>query len=780
MSESISNIIDNIYFTSKQDLNESLVNNLPSKITHVLCLFDKPRVLRKLSSSINKMFLNTKKHIILEKEWILYLADIHTLLTDGESGSVWILSEEKQIVNFIIITYLISVKNKSIAESFKALGSISDAPLSENIFYQLQLWSGMGGKLDSSFHAYAVYQEDTLNKQKRFFMPAKTCINISLESETKLSDVAAKKLDGSFNPYTLPEIGSDLNWGYCCKNCKRRIFSSSNIINHNEDTTAQPLLNDDYKCSVVFVEPLRWMHQLGELKTGVLHCYGCFTEIGCWSWKKTKCSTCKHSVPVAFQIETSALEFVSRPVDNSTPKTRVRSNIFSKKLFGSALQKQASNDNDALTTIIARNSSELPKLAKKNISKSKLSLETCDEHWILMKRIFLFTEKLRIKEKYDPGDDEKDEDMEENGLRKLPVVLEGLEYFYKDMEFEKTLKYLKAKAELDSEVTQLIDHPVVKEYIKYVIGELNPSTLQLMNHRTKNYADLVAVSILKTGDPKEVFKLAGKMGKGGFGKVYSAKEIKTGKKFAIKKMDHTGDQIPKNFKEVAVLAVVNHPNIVKFYDCYELGTELWVVMESMEGGSLKDLHELQSFEEDQLAYVAKECLKALDYLHGIGLCHRDLKPGNIMLSTGGTVKLIDFGLCETVQAIAEYPKLVGSPLYMPPEMILNMPQTIKADVWSLGCTLYQLIDPQGFHLGNTPIKTLFTVGTEGRTKQITSKSLMSKTMRSFLRKTLARDPKDRPTVKELLSHPFIVNAPSSSSIEPMVDNYLANANLLRY
>lgn len=72
-------------------------------------------------------------------------------------------------------------------------------------------------------------------------------------------------------------------------------------------------------------------------------------------------------------------------------------------------------------------------------------------------------------------------------------------------------------------------------------------------------------------------------------------------------MENTSEsQVAKNFKEVAVLAAVNHPNIVKYYRCHQVGNELWVVMESMEGGSLEDLHEVQTFEEPQLAYIAKQ------------------------------------------------------------------------------------------------------------------------------------------------------------------------------
>merc|ERR1711879_254091 len=97
--------------------------------------------------------------------------------------------------------------------------------------------------------------------------------------------------------------------------------------------------------------------------------------------------------------------------------------------------------------------------------------------------------------------------------------------------------------------------------------------------------------------------------------------------------------------------------------------------------------------------------------------HRDIKPRNIMLSDQCEVKLIDFGFCDSVQTIAEFPKMVGTPVWMAPEMLFHSPQTVKADIWSLGCTFLRLVDSEDFNLGGK-LRTLLSVAVEGRSETI--------------------------------------------------------------
>ena len=270
MTSVLSKSVPNVLFSLKDDA-ENCISKASKVVTHVICLCSPPRSLKKLT--ISKLCLNVnKRHLILEKEWIMYLEDIHTYIVEGEQNGVWIIAESKDIAHFIIIAYLISQKKISMKEAFGSIQDIQQSPLTENLFFQLQLWDAMGGKIDSDYPAYSSYQEDTLNKQKRFFTAARTCLSLALETKTDIDTLVSEKkgliiifhvniivnllifinIDGILNPFTLPSSGIE-NYGYCCKNCQRRIFSTFNIVNHNPNCDAQPLLvRLDYSLTVLF------------------------------------------------------------------------------------------------------------------------------------------------------------------------------------------------------------------------------------------------------------------------------------------------------------------------------------------------------------------------------------------------------------------------------------------------------------------------------------------------------------------------------------------------
>jgi len=119
------------------------------------------------------------------------------------------------------------------------------------------------------------------------------------------------------------------------------------------------------------------------------------------------------------------------------------------------------------------------------------------------------------------------------------------------------------------------------------------------------------------------------------------------------------------FNEVVILRDYHHPNIVETYNSFLVNDELWVVMEYLEGGALTDIVTHERMDEEQIATVCKQVLKALAYLHSQGVIHRDIKSDSILLASDGRVKLSDFGFCAQVsQELPKRKSLVGTPYWL--------------------------------------------------------------------------------------------------------------------
>lgn len=139
--------------------------------------------------------------------------------------------------------------------------------------------------------------------------------------------------------------------------------------------------------------------------------------------------------------------------------------------------------------------------------------------------------------------------------------------------------------------------------------------------------------------------------------------VESGRQVAVKKMDLRKQQRRELlFNEVVIMRDYHHPNIVETYSSFLVNDELWVVMEYLEGGALTDIVTHSRMDEEQIATVCKQCLKALAYLHSQGVIHRDIKSDSILLAADGRVKLSDFGFCAQVsQELPKRKSLVGTP-----------------------------------------------------------------------------------------------------------------------
>jgi len=269
-------------------------------------------------------------------------------------------------------------------------------------------------------------------------------------------------------------------------------------------------------------------------------------------------------------------------------------------------------------------------------------------------------------------------------------------------------------------------------------------------------------TVEKQKELKKQYKFIVNNGKGGFGKVITAKvknkEKGKGKEIvAIKKLPvFTPDEDLNNICEVSCLVLLKHTNVVDFKMAYRLPHELWIVMEYMEGGTLNHAIRVHSFCESHIAYILQQIITGLDYIHSQGFAHRDLKSNNIMISIKGEIKIIDFGICAQVTNPRQ--QMIGTVYYMAPEVILRRPHNAKCDIWSLGIVIIELY-LLGTPYGSSKLLSLWRTVC-GETIQVIQEELVkiSTDSYSLAKSCLVCDPEERPSASDLRKIPYIANA----------------------
>jgi serine/threonine protein kinase len=192
------------------------------------------------------------------------------------------------------------------------------------------------------------------------------------------------------------------------------------------------------------------------------------------------------------------------------------------------------------------------------------------------------------------------------------------------------------------------------------------------------------------------FAVEGIIGTGGSGRVLRARHPLLGIPLALKMLSHAlalSPEGPRAFiREASLLVHLDHPGIVRVLDAFEAHGTFFIVMPWIEGATLREhIDGNSSYGPEQILQMAEEALDALSVLHAAGLVHRDVKPSNFLVRPSGRLVLIDLGIaCQRDVAAAER-RLVGSPSYCSPEQILGRPVDGRSDVYSLGCTLYELV-----------------------------------------------------------------------------------------
>jgi serine/threonine-protein kinase len=207
------------------------------------------------------------------------------------------------------------------------------------------------------------------------------------------------------------------------------------------------------------------------------------------------------------------------------------------------------------------------------------------------------------------------------------------------------------------------------------------------------------------------YSIVGKIGKGGMGEVFRAKDLKLGRDVAIKVLPdefaRDADRVARFQREAKLLASLNHPNIAAIYGLEESGETNFLVLELVEGDTLADRIKAGPIPIEEALKLALQIAEALEAAHEKGVIHRDLKPANIKVTPDGKVKVLDFGLAKAFageqaelnlsnsptlsNAATQQGVILGTAAYMSPEQARGKAVDKRADIWAFGCVLYEML-----------------------------------------------------------------------------------------
>ncbi|XP_052760057.1 mitogen-activated protein kinase kinase kinase 3-like [Mya arenaria] len=309
--------------------------------------------------------------------------------------------------------------------------------------------------------------------------------------------------------------------------------------------------------------------------------------------------------------------------------------------------------------------------------------------------------------------------------------------------------------------TELANRPEAQNAVEQ-LKKLQVAALEIIDVNEQEVLKKVSVPQV----PRD--RVKGKMlGKGSFGEVYLCLDRDTGRELACKevKLVTINDEVSREVKalknEISSLRFFPHERIVQYYGCISEEQCLILVMEYMPGGSLYTMvKDYGALTEAVTGRYTRQILEGLEYLHDNSILHRDIKGANILRDNSGKIKLADFGSSKRLKTIVECSGIektnsfVGTAHWMAPEVIKGENYDRKADIWSVGCTVVEMLtkSPPWFELEHHA--ALYKIATATFPRYRLPDNTTSD-VHDFLNLVFNLDSTLRPTAQDLLSHPMV-------------------------
>lgn len=256
------------------------------------------------------------------------------------------------------------------------------------------------------------------------------------------------------------------------------------------------------------------------------------------------------------------------------------------------------------------------------------------------------------------------------------------------------------------------------------------------------------------------------LGAGAFGQVYLCHDHDTGSELAVKQVEvgllntATQKEVKALEAEIDLLKNLQHERIVLYFGTQQTNLHVHIFMEYLPGGSVHDhIKQHGALNESLTRKYTRQILEGVSFLHATLIVHRDIKGANILRDLRGNVKLADFGASKRLQTIRSktgFRSMHGTPYWMAPEVINGEGYGRKADIWSLGCTVVEMLTTRPPWAEFEPMAALFKIATQPTLPELPLD--LSDDAKGFVKSTLTRSSRERPSADELLNFSFVVNS----------------------